>query len=70
MLIRPFKIQDEHAVVELWRRCNLVRPQNDPVKDISRKLKVQLELFLVGEYEGKIVASAMCSYDSHGSNSH
>jgi ribosomal protein S18 acetylase RimI-like enzyme len=65
MKIRPFQIEDQAAVIELWRRCGLVRPQNDPVKDIRRKLKVQPELFLIGIKDDKIVASAMCSYDGH-----
>jgi ribosomal protein S18 acetylase RimI-like enzyme len=65
MTIRPFEIGDEAAVVELWRRCELIRPQNDPHRDIQRKLKVQRELFLVGEIDGRIVASVMASYDGH-----
>ena len=65
MLIRPFQEADAEAVITLWRRCNLLRPQNDPVKDIARKLKVQRELFLVGELDGKIVASVMTGYDGH-----
>lgn len=65
MLIRPFEEPDQAAVIELWKRCGLVRPQNDPVKDIARKLKVQRELFLVGVEDEKIVASVMASYDGH-----
>jgi len=65
MLIRPFQIEDQAAVIELWRRCGLLRPQNDPVKDIARKLKVQRELFLVGIADGRIVASVMASHDGH-----
>jgi len=47
MHIRPFTAADEEAVVALWKRCDLVRPQNDPHKDIRRKLRVQPEMFLV-----------------------
>ncbi len=65
MFIRPFQIEDQAAVIELWLRCGLVRPQNDPVKDIQRKLNIQPECFLVGIEESKIVASAMYSYDGH-----
>jgi hypothetical protein len=28
-----FKLDDEKAVVGLWRRCDLVRPWNDPYRD-------------------------------------
>ena len=65
MKIRPFSIADETAVIELWRRCDLVRPWNDPQKDIQRKLTTQAELFLVGEVGDKIVASVMAGFDGH-----
>jgi ribosomal protein S18 acetylase RimI-like enzyme len=65
MVIRPFEIEDQAAVIELWRRCELLRPQIDPVKDIARKLKVQREMFLVGVVDERIVASVMASYDGH-----
>ncbi len=65
MKIRVFSISDEAAVVELWHRCDLVRPWNDPHKDIQRKLTTQPELFLVGEIAGQIVASVMAGFDGH-----
>ena len=33
--IRPFRDGDEDDVVELWRACELVRPWNDPRRDIE-----------------------------------
>jgi ribosomal protein S18 acetylase RimI-like enzyme len=63
--LRPFSPSDEAAVVDLWQRCGLTRPWNDPRKDIHRKLTVQPELFLVGETGGKVVASVMAGYDGH-----
>jgi ribosomal protein S18 acetylase RimI-like enzyme len=65
MEIRPIRPADEDAVVALWERCGLVRPWNDPRKDIQRKLGVRPDLFLVGEAEGEIVASVMAGYDGH-----
>lgn len=65
MLIRPFQPADETAVIDLWQRCDLIRPWNDPYKDIQRKLAVQPELFLVGEFDGTLVASAMAGYEGH-----
>ena len=65
MHIRPFRLADEAAVVDLWQRCDLTRPWNDPHKDIQRKLQVQPELFLVGEIDDKLVASAMAGYEGH-----
>jgi ribosomal protein S18 acetylase RimI-like enzyme len=65
MQIRPFKSDDEQSVVELWRRCDLVRPWNDPRRDMQRKLRVRPEWFLVGVLEGEIVATVMAGYEGH-----
>jgi ribosomal protein S18 acetylase RimI-like enzyme len=65
MLIRPFQSSDEPAVIDLWNRCGLVRPWNDPAKDIARKLLVRPDLFLVGSIDDRIVASAMAGYEGH-----
>ena len=65
MQIRPFTHQDEEQVISLWRECNLVVPQNDPKKDIQRKLKVNPELFLVGVVDDAIVATIMGGYEGH-----
>ena len=64
-MLRPFRAAETEAVVALWERCGLTRPWNDPYKDIRRKLAVEPELFLVGELDGNIVASAMLGYDGH-----
>ena len=65
MEIRPYRPADEQAVVRLWTDCGLTRSWNDPQKDIRRKLSVQPELFVVGEVDGAIVASAMAGFDGH-----
>jgi len=63
--IRPFQPPDEEEVVALWRRCELLRPANNPYADIRRKLAVRPELFLVGVADGRIVASVMAGYEGH-----
>ena len=65
MTIRPFQQSDESAVIAPWQRCDLLRPQNDPKKDIARKMKVRPELFLVGLLDEKIIGSVMAGYDGH-----
>jgi ribosomal protein S18 acetylase RimI-like enzyme len=73
MKIRPFQLADQAAVIELWQRCGLTRPWNDPHKDIQRKLRIQPELFLVGvveqesgqQLEQKLVATVMAGYEGH-----
>lgn len=63
--IRPFAPEDEAAVIALWQHCGLIRPWNNPRLDIARKLQVNAELFLVGEREGRVVATVMGGYEGH-----
>lgn len=63
--IRSFETPDEDAVVRLWRKCGLVVSQNDPYKDIARKLKVQPEMFLVGFLDGELIGTVMAGYEGH-----
>jgi ribosomal protein S18 acetylase RimI-like enzyme len=63
--IRGFLREDSEQVVSLWERCGLTRPWNDPRRDIERRLKVQSELFLVGDIDGRVVGSAMAGFDGH-----
>jgi len=65
MEIHPFQVADEPAVIDLWRRCDLVRPQNDPEKDVARKVAAGAEMFLVAVIDGKIVGTVMAGYEGH-----
>jgi ribosomal protein S18 acetylase RimI-like enzyme len=65
MIIKPYLPEYESGVIDLWKKCGLVRPQNDPKKDIERKLKVNPELFLLGVEGDKVMAAAMGGYDGH-----
>lgn len=65
MRIRPFASVDEAVVLALWQSCGLVKPQNDPRKDIARKLRVNPEWFLVAESGGRIVGAVMAGYEGH-----
>lgn len=62
-MIRPYEPRDERHVIDLWFRCDLVVPWNNPKRDIERKLKVNPELFLVGELSGRVVATCMAGYE-------
>ena len=64
MKIRSYRAADEAAVIALWRECGLVR-WTDPKKDIARKMKVNPEWFLVGEIDGKVMATCMLGYEGH-----
>ena len=63
--IHPYRTADEMAVIALWEQGGLLRPQNDPRKDIARKLKVNPEWFLVAESEGRLVGVVMAGYEGH-----
>ena len=52
-------------MITLWNCCGLVTPQNDPNREIDRKLRVNPELFLVGKSRGKIISSVMGGYEGH-----
>tara|TARA_A100001015_G_scaffold134267_1_gene148969 strand:+ start:207 stop:446 length:240 start_codon:yes stop_codon:yes gene_type:complete len=62
---RKFEKRDSKEVIELWNLCKLLVSWNDPKKDIFRKLLVKDNLFIIGENNKKIIASAMGGYDGH-----
>jgi ribosomal protein S18 acetylase RimI-like enzyme len=64
-IIRSFHTNDTEDVIELWSQCGLVFPQNNPKRDIERKLKITPEWFLLGELEGEIIATCMAGYEGH-----
>ena len=63
--IRPFQSVDEDAVIALWHACGLVVPQNNPKRDIARKLRVNAEWFLVGELDGAVIGTCLAGYEGH-----
>jgi ribosomal protein S18 acetylase RimI-like enzyme len=64
-VIRQYRTDDQEDVIELWSKCGLITPQNNPERDIERKLKVNPELFLVGQLDGSIIATCMAGYEGH-----
>ncbi len=64
-VIRQYHAEDQQDVIDLWARCGLVAPQNNPKRDIERKLKVNPEWFLVGQFEDKVIATCMAGYEGH-----
>jgi ribosomal protein S18 acetylase RimI-like enzyme len=63
--IRPFRPDETESVVALWEACDLIRPWNDPRKDIERKLRVDPELFLVAVEDELVVGVVMAGYEGH-----
>jgi len=65
VVVRPFQPRDRARIRDLWDRCGLTRPWNDPDLDIDRKVAVDDGLFLVAESGGEVVGTAMFGYDGH-----
>lgn len=64
-LVRPYRASDRDAVVELWRACRLLRPWNEPNRDIERKLAHDADGLLVLELDGRVAGSVLAGYDGH-----
>lgn len=64
-IVRRYAADDEEAVVSLWSASGLLRPWNDPRKNIQRKSAVRPDLFLVATEDDVIVGSVMAGYDGH-----
>ncbi len=62
---RKFRKTDTETVIKLWKQCKLIVTWNDPFKDINRKLSIKDNLFIIGEMNKQIIASAMAGYDGH-----
>jgi len=66
LTIRPYREEDEKAVVALWRQVFPdAPPWNDPIADIKRKVNMQRELFLVARENSELVGTVMAGYDGH-----
>jgi len=63
--IRPIADEDIDATIDLWKRCELTMPHNDPYKDISFARTGPASDVLGGFYDGKLVASVMVGHDGH-----
>lgn len=56
---------DIDGVVDLWERCRLLVPHNDPRRDIESARRAPDADVLVADVLGKIVATVMVGYDGH-----
>lgn len=63
--IRTYVENDETSVIDLWQRCNLTVPWNNPRSDISRKIADSPDLFFVGTLDMALVSTCMAGYDGH-----
>ena len=63
--IIPMGDEDIPAIVFLWQRAGLVRPWNDPEKDIAFARSSEHADILVGREQNTIIASVMVGHDGH-----
>jgi len=63
--VRRYRQSDRDALVSLWSRCGLLRPWNDPRRDIERKLAHDPGGLLVLEAHDYLAGSVMAGYDGH-----
>jgi ribosomal protein S18 acetylase RimI-like enzyme len=63
--IECYRPEFQDIVVDLWRKCNLIVPWNDPFEDIKRKVEFQPELFFIGSMDGEVIGSVMVGYEGH-----
>ena len=66
LTIRTACLEDEQAVVALWRRCGLVVSYNDPVADFQFAVRSECSDVLIGvDASGDIKSSLMVGHDGH-----
>jgi ribosomal protein S18 acetylase RimI-like enzyme len=63
--IRPFEPSDRAAVIDLWTRCGLTIPQNDPDQDIDLAAGRGNSDILIGALLGRVAATVMVGHDGH-----
>jgi len=69
--IVAFEERHRQPVIALWQACGLVRPWNDPDRDIDRKLSDRNGGFFVmlrsdpEDGTEKVIGSVMAGYDGH-----
>jgi ribosomal protein S18 acetylase RimI-like enzyme len=63
--IRPYRDEDEGAVVALWEACGLTRPWNPPSADIALLRGSGHGEILVATGAGGVIGSVMIGHDGH-----
>lgn len=65
LAFHPVVDADIAEVVDLWERCGLTRPWNDPVGDIAFARGRPGSEVLAARLEGRLVASVLVGHDGH-----
>ena len=65
IIVRSSADTDVEAVIDLWRRAGLLRPWNDPRKDIDFARRNENSTVLVAADGPAVVGTAMVGQDGH-----
>ena len=65
MRIAEIAEADIDTVVDLWERCGLTRPWNDPRADIALAMRSGAAEVLVGHIGEAVIATVMVGFDGH-----
>ena len=68
LTISPLQDNDIDQVIDLWRRCGLTVPWNDPREDIAFARGKPNSDVLLGRRNGALVASVLVGHDGHRGN--
>ena len=63
--IRAASPVDREEVIAIWRACDLVKPQNDPVLDFDLALQTQTATVLLLEVASEVIGTVMVGFDGH-----
>ena len=62
---REAQIGDIERVIAIWKACDLVKPQNDPVTDFHLALETKDSTVLLLESSSEIIGSVVVGFDGH-----
>ena len=65
LAFRPIEDGDVDETIALWAACGLVRPWNDPAKDVAFARGKPNSEVLVARLDGRLAASVMVGHDGH-----
>jgi ribosomal protein S18 acetylase RimI-like enzyme len=65
LVIKAFGENDRSGLIDLWRRCNLTVPHNDPDRDIDFARGRANSEILLGFSDDRVIASVMVGHDGH-----
>lgn len=63
--IAAFNEEQREQVINLWEKCGLLFPGNEPGYDIDLKMKFQPGLFFTLVIGGSVAGSVMAGFDGH-----